>query len=185
MPGKDINLIPEETYIAKEREKNLEKSILRSTVLLTFLSAIFILTALAYSFYLNSQATTTAKKIDVELQKIDQMRKREITLLRTRNKILGIQSILATRPLYEKQLKSLDFMVSFLNEGINMPNYSFNANNVNFEILAVNSDFIEKFVNNLLEENKNQPHFKFIRIESVDLQKEGAYKLSLTAILSD
>lgn len=181
MPGAEINLIPEETYLAKEKEKKRKYSIFRLTILVASLAAAVILSAASYSFYLNRQAAEVKGKADIERQKIDRMRKREILLFWTKNKITSIQKILSTKPAYEKQLKTLDFVIGLLGEGVDMTDYSFGPQNVNFTILVSDSQVLEAFINRLLEENKNQPYFKTIKLNSVDSQKDGGYKLSLSA----
>ena len=125
------------------------------------------------------------KKLDIEHGKIDKLRQKEILLIWIKNKILAIQNILSTRPLYEKQLRSLDFVTDLLGEGMSISLYSFSSQKVDFEILAFDSDAVKTFTDDLMEQNKDQSHFKMLKIESVELEKEGGYSLSFTATLAD
>lgn len=185
MPDREINLLPEETFFKRTRERSRQKSIFRLTLLMAFVTALLIFGAFSYSLYITNQAAQVKKKAELERKKIEQMRNREILLLWTKTKVLAIQKVLSSRSLYEVQLKALDSVAGLFTEGLTLSKYSFAGNKADFTVSAANSTLIEEFVNNLLQENEQQSLFKSITIKSLNLEEGGGYKLTFATILSD
>lgn len=185
MPGREINLLPEETFLRRARERSRQKSIFRLTLLTAFVTALLISGAFSYSFYITRQATQVKQKAEMERKKIEQMRSREILLLWTKTKVLAIQKVWPSRSLYEDQLKALDLVSGLFTEGLTLSRYSFDGTKADFTMLAANSTIIEEFIDSLLQENERQSVFKSIGIKSLSLEKDGGYKLTFAAILSD
>lgn len=184
MPTREINLLPQETQLEKEKEKRRRNVVFQFTILAVFFTSLFVLGAFLFSLYLKNQATTVQKKIGIERQKIERAKDREILLLWTKTKILGIQKILTARPLYESQLAALDLVMSLMKEGLFLSEYSFDGPEIKFLVLAQNSDELATLVNNLKARNEKETLFGTIIINSVDLQKTGGYKLSFSLILA-
>ena len=184
MDTREINLLPEETFLEKEKQKVRQKSAFRVTLIIFLISALVIGVAFSYSVYLTSQISSIRKKTDLEKQKIERMKKREILLLWTKTKVLAIQKILGTRPLYESQLSSMDLLENLSSEGIDVTEYSMTGSKVEFTVLTDNSSKVEEFVNRLLDENTKLSLFEMVQLRSVEFRaKENNYKLSFTTTL--
>lgn len=179
MPGREINLLPEQDFIDKEKEKVRQKSIFRFTLLATFLTALVISGAFIYSYYLNNQSVQIKRKIDVETQKIDRMRKKESLLLVIKTKLQAIQKVLSGRPLYETQLKSIDLIFSLLSNQLILSDYLVEGKNFEFTLTVSDSTVLEEFIDQLIAENNRDPLFASIHLQSVELEKKGGYKLHL------
>lgn len=179
MPGREINLLPEQDFIDKEKEKVRQKSIFRFTVLATFLTALVILGAFIYSYYLNNQSAQIKKRINVEMQKIERLRKKEILLLVIKTKLQAIQKVLSTKPLYETQLKAIDLIFSLLTDQLILSDYLVEGKNFEFTLTASDSTVVEEFIDQLIAENNRDPLFTSILLKSVELDKNGDYKLHL------
>lgn len=191
MLEREINLLPEETAEKKVREKRVKTSIFTLTSGVIIFGLVLILGVIFYGYYLTRQASSLKEKISREEQKIGRQKEKEYLLLATKLKILSLQKILATRPLYENQLKSFDLTGRlFSDSGFILTDYSFKNKEASFAVLAPTSDALEKFVESLLKENSEEGLFKEIKIKSLDLQREKEtnftfYKLSFTVEVSE
>lgn len=191
MLEREINLLPEETAEKKAKEKRVKTSVFTLTTSVIILGILLILGVFLYGYYLTRQATSLKEKISREEQKIGRQKEKEYLLLATKLKILSLQKILTTRPLYENQLKSFDLIGRlFADSGFVLVDYSFSGSEVSFNALSPNSSSVEKFVDSILKENNEERLLKSIKIKSFDLQREKEtdftfYKLSFAVEVSE
>ncbi|MDP3998166.1 MAG: hypothetical protein Q8P89_00925 [bacterium] len=185
MVGREINLLPETAFAKKTEEKRRQKSVFGITFVIVILSSVFIFGAFTYSLYLRNQDAAIEKKTQLEIKKISSQSEKVILLGWIKSNLSAAQQVLTSRPIYETQLKSLDFVTGLATTSASLVDYSSSGKAADFTVIAADSTATEDFISRLLDENKTEPVLRSVKIKSVVLQKEGQYKISFTVTLTN
>ncbi|MBI4100330.1 hypothetical protein HY439_01180 [Candidatus Microgenomates bacterium] len=184
MDRKEINLLPEQAILKREKEKKKQRSLYGLTSVLISLTIIFMIAAFVYSFYLGREAKALTSKIDQEKTKIERNKKKEELLFFTKNKTLALNKILSSRPLHQKRLDSLEMLYSFLPAGSQIDSFVASERIIKITIHFPNSDTIKEFVEKTTDKTTLESLFGNVTISSLAKEKENAsYKVDFEITL--
>lgn len=175
-PG--INLLPEEGR-EEERTKQRKQVLALSSAGILLVIIILTLGSYAGTAYFRSQDATFQTKIDASSKVITSLKSVEILDRTVNNKLIRLQSVLAS---YPKFSTLLDDIAAFTPNGVTLTSLSFDsAGKLALAGLAASPANFGDFVNVLKDPQKGGAKFSNVEIISVaGGGKQGDYRFSLS-----
>lgn len=169
MAKREINLLPTQTRLAKEREQKLKKIILVLT--LSILSLFFLLN-LGLFFYgtnLKNQAVELSAKAKKQEGKIESFQNKERLIYATREKLATLAKIFTTLAVPEENLKEI---LALLPVGATLESFSQDSQELTVAVLTPDAQTLGEFLKSLTNKDK----FSEVKINALNRRGQGGYK---------